>query len=51
MSQIVFSIPNEVLYDTKMNDSETVDFPEKLLHYGIIQRKACHWSIAPKLRE
>ena len=29
MCQIAFSIPNEVLYDTKMNDAETVDFARK----------------------
>ena len=29
MCQIAFSIPNEVLYDTKMNDAETIDFARK----------------------
>jgi len=29
MCNIAFSIPNEVLYDTKMNDSETEDFVRK----------------------
>lgn len=29
MCQIAFSIPNEVLYDTKMNDKETNDFARK----------------------
>ena len=29
MCQIAFSIPNEVLYDTKMNDKETVEFARK----------------------
>ena len=29
MCQIAFSIPNEVLFDTKMNDAETTDFARK----------------------
>ncbi len=29
MSQISFTIPNEVLYDTKMNDAEAIDFAKK----------------------
>lgn len=29
MCQIAFSIPNEVLYDTKMNNAETTDFVRK----------------------
>ncbi|MCR5502753.1 MAG: UPF0175 family protein [Lachnospiraceae bacterium] len=29
MCQIAFTIPNEVLYDTKMRDTETVDFARK----------------------
>ncbi len=35
MCQIAFTIPDEVLYDTKMNDSEALDFARKVvaLHY------------------
>ena len=29
MCQIAFSIPNEVLYDTKMNSEQTTDFVRK----------------------
>ena len=29
MCQVAFSIPNEVLYDTKMSDAETADFARK----------------------
>ncbi len=29
MCQIAFTIPNEVLYDTKMNDTEALDFARK----------------------
>ncbi len=35
MCQIAFTIPNEVLFDTKMSDSEALDFAKKAvaLHY------------------
>ena len=29
MGQIAFTIPDEVLYDTKMNEAETMDFVKK----------------------
>ena len=29
MCKVAFSIPNEVLYDTKMNNDETADFVRK----------------------
>lgn len=35
MSQITFTIPDEVLFDTKMNDSEALDFAKEAvaLHF------------------
>ncbi|MBR1451482.1 MAG: UPF0175 family protein [Lachnospiraceae bacterium] len=35
MSQITFTIPDEILFDTQMSDSEALDFAKKAvaLHY------------------
>ncbi len=51
MCQIAFSIPNEVLFDTKMNDKETLDFARKAVAFHYYVKKGVSLGYCAQIAE